>query len=259
MKFTFASFYHFTPLKDLEILQEKLLNLCNGFGIKGTILIASEGINSNIVGVTEAIDKVVEEVEKLIGYQGFDVKYSPMDYVPFERMKVKIKKEIITFGIPEANPNEQVGTYLSPREWNELISQSDVKLVDTRNDYEVEIGTFKRADNPHINSFREFNGYIEEHLSENKEQKVALFCTGGIRCEKVTALMLKKGFKEVYHLKGGILKYLEEVPEEESLWEGECFVFDDRVAVKHGLQEGSYQLSECGNPIKKESLTVDNG
>ncbi|WP_069790528.1 rhodanese-related sulfurtransferase [Cyanobacterium sp. IPPAS B-1200] len=260
MKFTFASFYHFIPLEDLEILQEKLLHLCNGLGIKGTILIAPEGINSNIVGLKEAVEKVVREVKKLLENQEFDVKYSQTNNMPFERMKVKIKKEIITFGIPEANPNEQVGTYLSPREWNKLISQSDVKVVDTRNEYEVKIGTFKKAENPHIHSFREFNNYIDDNLKENKEQKVALFCTGGIRCEKVTALMLKKGFKEVYHLKGGILKYLEEVPEEESLWEGECFVFDDRVAVKHGLQEGSYQLSECGNPVKKEYIdNVNNG
>ncbi|AFZ46850.1 Rhodanese domain protein [Cyanobacterium stanieri PCC 7202] len=252
MKFTFASFYHFTPLKDLEILQDKLLNLCNQLAIKGTILIAEEGINSNIVGNEEAIKKVVSEIKKILNEQEFDVKYSDTNDIPFERMKVKIKKEIITFGVPEANPHEQVGTYLSPREWNELIAQPDVKLVDTRNDYEVEIGTFKKAENPQIKSFREFNDYIEENLSENKEQKVALFCTGGIRCEKVTALMLKRGFKEVYHLKGGILKYLEEIPETESLWEGECFVFDDRVAVKHGLEEGSYQLSECGNPVKKQ-------
>ncbi|MGY6529530.1 MAG: oxygen-dependent tRNA uridine(34) hydroxylase TrhO [Cyanobacterium sp.] len=254
MKFTFASFYHFIPLDELEILQGKLLNLCNGLGIKGTILIAHEGINSNIVGMGGDIEKVVEEVKRVCDGEEFDVKYSLMDYVPFERMKVKIKEEIITFGISEANPNEKVGTYLSPREWNELISQPDVRLVDTRNEYEVEIGTFKRAENPHINSFKKFNDYIDDSLSKNKEQKVALFCTGGIRCEKVTALMLKKGFKEVYHLKGGILKYLEEVPEEESLWEGECFVFDDRVAVKHGLKEGSYQLSECGNPVKRQEI-----
>lgn len=252
MKLTFASFYHFTPLKDLEILQDKLLNLCNQLAIKGTILIAEEGINSNIVGNEEAIEKVISQIKKVLNDQEFDVKYSDINYIPFERMKVKIKKEIITFGVPEANPHEQVGIYLSPREWNELIAQPDVKLVDTRNDYEVEIGTFKKAENPHIKSFREFNDYIEDNLSENKEQKVALFCTGGIRCEKVTALMLKRGFKEVYHLKGGILKYLEEIPETESLWEGECFVFDDRVAVKHGLEEGSYQLSECGNPVKKQ-------
>ena len=254
MNFTFASFYLFTKLNNLPELQTKLLNLCNNLSIKGTILIAQEGINSNIVGENQAITQAVEEIKAELNNQDFDIKYTPVDNIPFERMKVKIKPEIITFGIPEANPTEKVGTYISPQEWNKLISQPDVKVVDTRNEYEYEIGTFKRAENPHINSFKEFHDYIEDNLSQNKEEKVALFCTGGIRCEKVTALMLSKGFKEVYHLQGGILKYLQEIPEEESLWEGECFVFDDRVAVTHGLEKGSYQLSESGNPIKKTDV-----
>jgi len=254
MNFTFASFYLFTKLNNLRQLQTKLLKLCNNLSIKGTILIAQEGLNSNIVGENQAISQAVEEIKAELNNQDFDIKYTPVDNIPFERMKVKIKPEIITFGIPEANPTEKVGTYISPQEWNKLISQPDVKVVDTRNEYEYEIGTFKRAENPHINSFKEFHDYIEDNLSQNKEEKVALFCTGGIRCEKVTALMLSKGFKEVYHLQGGILKYLQEIPEEESLWEGECFVFDDRVAVTHGLEKGSYQLSESGNPIKKTDV-----
>jgi len=254
MNFTFASFYLFTQLNNLPALQTKLLNLCNNLSIKGTILIAQEGINSNIVGENQAITQALKEIKTELNNQDFEIKYTPVKNIPFERMKVKIKPEIITFGIPEANPTDKVGTYISPHEWNKLISQPDVKVVDTRNEYEYEIGTFKRAENPHINSFKEFNDYIEENLSQNKEEKVALFCTGGIRCEKVTALMLSKGFKEVYHLQGGILKYLQEIPEEESLWEGECFVFDDRVAVTHGLEKGSYQLSESGNPIKKTDI-----
>lgn len=252
MKFIFASFYQFLPLDNLEILQEKLLSICNNLGIKGTILIAHEGINSNIVGEEIAIHSAVDILKNLINYRELEIKFSTTETIPFERMKVKIKPEIITFGISEADPLKQVGKYVNPQEWNKLISQADVKVVDTRNDYEVEIGTFKKAENPHIDSFKEFNDYIDHNLSECKEEKIALFCTGGIRCEKVTALMLSKGFKEVYHLQGGILKYLQEIPKEESLWEGECFVFDDRVAVKHGLEEGSYQLCpESGNPIPK--------
>jgi UPF0176 protein len=171
-------------------------------------------------------------------------------------MKVKIKPEIITFGVENADPSkQQVGTYIEAKDWNNLISQPDVKLIDTRNEYEVEIGTFKGAKNPHIDSFKEFNDYIDNNLNPEKDEKVAVFCTGGIRCEKVTALMLSKGFKEVYHLHGGILKYLQEVPAEESLWQGECFVFDERVAVKHGLEEGNYKLSpETGNPIPNSEL-----
>lgn len=250
MSFTFASFYRFLWLDNLEDLQTKFLNWCNEEKIKGTILIAEEGINANIVGEKQGLTRVINNIKKELNCENIDIKYAQVDVMPFERMKVKIKPEIITFGIKEANPNKQVGTYVKPKDWNNLISQPDVKLVDTRNEYEYQIGTFKGAENPHINSFREFNNYINEHLNPEKDEKVALFCTGGIRCEKVTSLMLSKGFKEVYHLEGGILKYLEEVPPEESLWEGECFVFDERVAVKHGLEKGSYQLCpETGNPV----------
>ncbi|BAQ64916.1 rhodanese domain protein UPF0176 [Geminocystis sp. NIES-3709] len=237
-------------MDNLTDLQTKFLSWCNNEKIKGTILIAHEGINANIVGEKERLNKVVNNIKKELDYQDFEIKYTELELMPFERMKVKIKPEIITFGIEEADPNKQVGTYIKPKDWNNLISQSDVKLVDTRNEYEYNIGTFKGAKNPHINSFKEFNDYIEQNLNPEKDQKVALFCTGGIRCEKVTSLMLSKGFKEVYHLQGGILKYLEEIPQEESLWEGECFVFDERVAVGHGLEKGSYQLCpQTGDPI----------
>ena len=252
MNFLFASFYQFLPLNNLSNLQNQLQCWCEEGKIKGTILLAKEGINANIVGQKEEIDQIITNIKQELNSHNLEIKYSEVENIPFGRMKVKIKPEIITFGIEEADPNEKVGAYIQPKEWNNLISQPDVQLIDTRNEYEVEIGTFKGAKNPHIDSFKEFNDYIDHNLSSEKDQKVAVFCTGGIRCEKVTALMLKKGFKEVYHLKGGILKYLQEVPPEESLWEGECFVFDDRVAVKHGLEEGSYQLCpETGNPIAK--------
>jgi UPF0176 protein len=252
MNFVFASFYQFLPLKNLSEVQTQLQEWCEQGEIKGTILLAEEGINANIVGEKEKIYQLVENIQTRLNCHNLQVKYSEVNNIPFGRMKVKIKSEIITFGIEEGNPNEQVGTYVQAQEWNNLISQPDVQLIDTRNEYEVEIGTFKGAKNPHIDSFREFKDYIEQNLDPEQEQKVAVFCTGGIRCEKVTAFMLKKGFKEVYHLQGGILKYLQEVPLAESLWEGECFVFDERVAVKHGLEDGSYQLCpETGNPIPK--------
>jgi UPF0176 protein len=231
MNFTFASFYQFLVLDNLVDLKAQFLQWCHEKQIKGTILIAKEGINGNIVGKKEQIEIVINNIKKTLNYDALEIKYSQVENIPFERMKVKIKREIITFGIPEANPNVQVGTYVKPKDWNNLISQSDVKVIDTRNEYEVKIGTFTKAENPHINSFKEFNNYIDTNLNPEKHEKVAVFCTGGIRCEKVTALMLSKGFKEVYHLQGGILKYLEEIPPEESLWEGECFVFDERVAV----------------------------
>lgn len=254
MSFTFASFYRFLLLENLTDLQSKFLQWCHEEKIKGTILIAHEGINANIVGEKEGLNNVINNIQKELNCEELEIKFSIEQLMPFERMKVKIKPEIITFGIDEANPNKQVGTYIKSKDWNNLISQADVKLVDTRNEYEFNIGTFKGAQNPHIDSFKEFNDYIDHNLNPEKDQKVALFCTGGIRCEKVTSLMLSKGFKEVYHLQGGILKYLAEIPQEESLWEGECFVFDERVAVKHGLEKGSYQLCpETGNPIRDRS------
>ena len=253
MNFVFASFYQFLPLNNLSNIQNKLKQWCQKGEIKGTILLAKEGINANVVGKQENIYQVVENIKIELNCYDLEIKYSEVQQIPFGRLKVKIKPEIITFAVEEADPNQQVGNYIKPREWNKLISQSDVKLIDTRNEYEVEIGTFKGAKNPHIDSFKEFNDYIENNLNPEKDQKVAVFCTGGIRCEKVTALMLKKGFKEVYHLQGGILKYLQEVPTDKSLWEGECFVFDERVALKHGLEEGNYQLCpQTGNPILKQ-------
>ena len=251
MSFLFASFYLFTPLQDLEKIKQTIENCCQSTPTKGTILLAEEGLNANIAGVPADIYKIVEILETEFLLQKLTVKYSEVDTIPLSRFKVKIKREIITFGVDNSDPNNHpVGTYVKAEDWNDLISQPDVKLVDTRNEYEVEIGTFKGAKNPHIDSFGEFNDYIETELNPKQDEKVAVFCTGGIRCEKVTALMLNKGFKEVYHLEGGILKYLQDVPQDKSLWEGECFVFDKRVAVKHNLEKGSYKLCyETGNPV----------
>ncbi len=258
-----ATLYKFVSLPDFAEKQEPLLSYCQQQGIKGTILLAQEGINATIVGSLaqeginativgsrQAVDSVLEFLRSDPRLADLEHKESYTDTPPFERMKVRLKSEIVTLGLPEVDPNEQVGTYVSPEEWNELISDPEVTVIDTRNDYEVTIGTFKRAENPQTTTFREFPEYVHHQLDPNKHKKVALFCTGGIRCEKASSFMLSQGFAEVYHLKGGILKYLEEVPAQESLWEGECFVFDERVAVRHGLEAGSYDMCQgCGRPI----------
>jgi UPF0176 protein len=251
-----ATFYKFVRLPDSAEKQQPLLEYCQNQDIKGTILLAAEGINGTIAGSREAIDGVLTYLRSDPRFADLDVKESYAEVQPFDRMKVRLKKEIVTFGVPEANPNEQVGTYVSPQEWNDLIADPDVVVIDTRNQYEVEIGTFERAQNPETASFREFPKFVRQQLDPEKHPKVALFCTGGIRCEKASAFMLRQGFQEVYHLKGGILKYLEEVPAEESLWRGECFVFDQRVAVQHGLEVGSHDLClSCGHPISEADKT----
>ncbi|OUL32145.1 rhodanese-related sulfurtransferase [Nostoc sp. 106C] len=248
-----ATLYKFVSLPDFAEKREPLLSYCQQQGIKGTILLAQEGINGTIAGSRQAVDSVLEFLRSDPRLADLEHKESYTDTPPFERMKVRLKSEIVTLGLPEVDPNEQVGTYVSPQEWNELISDPEVTVIDTRNDYEVNIGTFKRAENPQTTTFREFPEYVRHQLDPNKHKKVALFCTGGIRCEKASSFMLSQGFAEVYHLKGGILKYLEEVPAKESLWEGECFVFDERVAVRHGLEEGNYDMCQgCGRPISAE-------
>ncbi|MEA5575727.1 rhodanese-related sulfurtransferase [Anabaena sp. UHCC 0451] len=245
-----AALYKFVSLPDYIELQATLLSFCQEQGIKGTILLAKEGVNGTIAGSRSAIDAVLEFLRSDARLADLEHKESYTETPPFEKMKVRLKREIVTLGIPEVDPNEQVGNYVTPKEWNDLISDPEVTVIDTRNDYEVSIGTFQRAENPQTQIFREFPEYISKNLDPNKHKKVALFCTGGIRCEKASSYMLAQGFEEVYHLKGGILKYLEEVPKEESLWEGECFVFDERVAVRHGLEAGSYELCfGCGHPI----------
>ncbi|AKG24058.1 oxygen-dependent tRNA uridine(34) hydroxylase TrhO [Calothrix sp. 336/3] len=258
MTLVVATFYKFVKLPDFLAMQAPLLSYCQEQSVKGTILLAEEGINGTIAGSRDAIDAVLCFLRSDRRLADLQHKESVAKTFPFERMKVRSKKEIVTIGLPEIDPTEQVGTYVTPQEWNQLISDPEVVVIDTRNDYEVDIGTFKRAENPHTETFREFPEYVRQNLNPNQHQKVALFCTGGIRCEKASAYMLAQGFSQVYHLQGGILKYLEEVPPEASLWEGECFVFDERVAVRHGLELGSYEMClSCGHPISETDKTSE--
>ncbi|MBD2539985.1 rhodanese-related sulfurtransferase [Coleofasciculus sp. FACHB-SPT36] len=251
-----VAFYKFVKLPDFADKQDPLLSHCKRQGIRGTILLAAEGINGTIAGSREAIDSVLSFLRSDPRLVDLEHKESYADSPPFDRMKVRLKKEIVTLGLPEIDPSDRVGTYVSPQEWNELISDPEVTIIDTRNDYEVSIGTFKRAQNPKTASFRQFPTYVRNNLDPSKHKKVALFCTGGIRCEKATSFMMAQGFQEVYHLKGGILKYLEEVSPEDSLWQGECFVFDQRVAVREGLEIGTHEMCpRCGHPISEADQT----
>ncbi len=257
-----AALYKFVALDDFVAMREPLLSFCIDHNIKGSLLLAREGINGTIAGARADIDAVLDYLRADPRLADLDHKESLDDSQPFLRMKVKLKREIVTLGVEGIDPAKQVGQYVEPKAWNALISDPEVLLIDTRNDYEVRIGTFRGAINPSTETFREFPSYTEQ-LDRNRYRKVAMFCTGGIRCEKASALMLQQGFEEVYHLKGGILKYLEEVPEEESLWEGECFVFDNRVAVNHKLEKGSYTLCYgCGEPVseaERQQPTYEEG
>lgn len=248
-----AAMYKFVSLPDYENLREPLLNFCLAENIKGTLLLAHEGINGTVSGTRAAIDNLLAYLRKDPRFADIEHKESFEGDLPFYRMKVKLKKEIVTMGVEDIDPNETVGTYLDPQQWNEMISDPEVVLVDTRNYYEYNIGTFKGAINPETTTFREFPQYVAKNLDPAKHKKVAMFCTGGIRCEKSTAYMKQQGFDEVYHLKGGILKYLEEMPQDQTLWQGECFVFDNRVAVDHDLNKGSYdQCHGCRHPITED-------
>jgi UPF0176 protein len=248
-----AALYKFVRLPDFESLRVPLHDLMTANEVRGTLLLALEGINGTIAGPREGIDAVLAWLRSDPRLQSLETKESHADENPFHRTKVKLKKEIVTMGVEDIDPNQIVGTYVKPEDWNALISDPEVLLVDTRNDYEVKIGTFRHALNPQTTSFREFPEFAREHLDPQKHRKVAMFCTGGIRCEKSTAFMKQQGFAEVYHLQGGILKYLEDVPQEESLWEGECFVFDNRVTVNHQLEKGRYdQCHACRMPITEE-------
>ncbi len=245
-----CALYKFTALDDYRDLREPLLQVMQEHHVRGTLLLAGEGINGTVAASRAGIDALLAWLRSDPRLADIDCKESFADGLPFKRAKVKLKKEIVTMGVPGIDPQRVVGTYVSPREWNRLISDPDVMLVDTRNDYEVGVGTFKDAINPATGSFREFPRFVKENLDPQKHKKIAMFCTGGIRCEKSTAYLKEQGFEEVYHLKGGILKYLEEVPHEETLWEGECFVFDDRVTVNKQLEKGSYdQCNACRLPI----------
>jgi len=253
--FIVAALYKFAKLPDYKELQPGLLDFCLQHGLKGTLLLAEEGINGTVAGSRTAIDALIVYLKQDERLADIEHKESHADEMPFYRMKVRLKKEIVTMGVPGINPNEKVGTYVAPENWNALISDPDVILIDTRNDYEYDIGTFKGAIDPHTTTFREFPQYVAQNLDPAKHKKVAMFCTGGIRCEKASAFMMEQGFEEVYHLQGGILKYLENVPKEESLWEGECFVFDQRVAVRHGLEVGDYdQCHACRHPLSPEEM-----
>lgn len=248
-----AALYRFVSLPDYEAMREPLLNKCLEEDITGTLLLASEGINGTVAGTREAIDNLLLYLRSDDRLANIDHKESFYEEMPFYRMKVKLKREIVTMGVEGIDPNQVVGTYVKPTDWNALISDPDVTVVDTRNYYEYAIGTFKGAEDPKTTTFREFPEYVNTHLNPENNKKVAMFCTGGIRCEKSTAYLKEQGFEEVYHLQGGILKYLEEVPKEESLWEGECFVFDNRVAVDHDLEKGTYdQCHGCRHPITEE-------
>jgi UPF0176 protein len=249
--------YKFVRLEDFEAKRDPLKALMQAQAVKGTLLLAAEGINGTIAGPQAGIDTVLDWLRNDPRLADLGTKISYADNYPFHRSKVKLKKEIVTMGIEGIDPNHVVGTYVAPEDWNALISDPDVLLLDTRNDYEVQIGTFKNAINPNTETFREFPAFVKDNLDASKHKKVAMFCTGGIRCEKSTAYLKEQGFDEVYHLKGGVLQYLENIPSEESLWEGECFVFDDRVAVNHQLEAGSYdQCFACRYPItEKEKLS----
>lgn len=248
-----CALYQFVTLEDYQSLQAPLLRLMQTHQIRGTLLLAKEGINGTVAGTRSAVNHLLSHLRSDPRLNHIGTKESFTDTSPFLRSRVKLKKEIVTMGIEGIDPKRVVGTYVQPKNWNDLISDPEVLLIDTRNDYEFQVGTFKHAVNPNTTSFREFPEYVKTHLDPAKHKKVAMFCTGGIRCEKSTAYLKEQGFDEVYHLEGGILQYIEDVPEQDSLWQGECFVFDERVTVNHQLEKGKYhQCNACRLPITDE-------
>jgi UPF0176 protein len=249
-QFVVAALYKFALLPDYQEMVPRVKAFCDEIGLKGTLLLAAEGINGTVSGTREAIDQLKAYLQADGRFDGMSYKESFHENQPFYRMKVKLKKEIVTMGVEGIDPKQIVGTYVKPKDWNALISDPDVVLVDTRNSYEYEIGTFKNAIDPKTETFREFPQWVAENLDPQKHKKVAMFCTGGIRCEKSTAYLKEQGFDQVFHLEGGILQYLEDVPADESMWQGDCFVFDNRVAVNHSLEKGIYdQCHACRFPI----------
>ena len=252
-----AALYKFVEINDLLSLQDNLYNICEENNIMGTILIADEGINGTISGKHNEIKETISSLTSDERFSNIEIKYSSTDKQPFHRMKVRLKKEIVTIGLPEINPNKKVGRYVKPEDWNELISDPNVVVIDTRNKYETKIGSFQNALDPETSSFREFPDWVKKfkNSEDNTNKKIAMFCTGGIRCEKASSLMKEEGFEDVYHLQGGILKYLETIDKENSLWNGECFVFDQRVCLTDELEVGSYKMCfACRMPITEEEM-----
>lgn len=258
-----AAFYRFHPLKNSADIRAQLLPALKAAGAKGSVLLADEGVNGTIAAPTDKIEQALQAIIDLCGLPEMDRKYSQAPALPFMRLKVRLKKEIVTIGNVKANPNELVGEYVEAKDWNALISDPDVIIVDARNDYEYRVGTFRNAIDPQTESFSQFPAWVNSNLHNMKGKKIATFCTGGIRCEKATSFMRHEGFEKVYHLKGGILKYLEEVPQERSLWQGECFVFDERVSVRHGLTPGDLTACRaCRRPLgdaDRASPLFENG
>ena len=253
-----CALYKFVTLENYQALRQPIQDVMEKNHVRGTLLLANEGINGTIAGSRHAIDTVITWLKSDPRLAELECKESITSVMPFNRTKVKLKKEIVTMGIEGIDPKQVVGTYVNAQDWNSLIDDPEVLVIDTRNDYEFQVGTFKNAINPNTQSFREFPQYVKENLDSDKHKKVAMFCTGGIRCEKSTAFLKQQGFDEVYHLKGGILKYLEEMPIESTLWEGECFVFDERVTVNHQLKKGSYdQCNACRLPITEVDKISD--
>ena len=260
-KYKVAAFYNFSSIIDHEILliKEELTHLATNQEIKGTILLAYEGVNGTVCGTENAIVQFIETLEKLLKVSEINVKYSWTEKQAFRRFKARKKKEIVTIGIKQVNPSKSVGKYIKAGEWNEFLEDPSNVVIDTRNEYEIKIGNFKGALNPHTSSFREFPAWVQKHLKplieENPSLKIGMYCTGGIRCEKATSFLIEEGFSDVYHLEGGILKYLEDVSAEKTLWNGECFVFDQRVSLDHDLLPGSHRMCHaCGLPISPEDL-----
>ena len=248
-----AALYHFTRFEDPAALRAPLLSVCESAGVRGTLLLAPEGINGTIAGTREGIDLVLAHIRAMPGCAGLVWKESSAAAMPFGRMKLRLKREIVTMGVPGTDPTAHVGRYVAPADWNALISDPDVAVIDTRNDYEVAIGTFRGAVDPGTRSFRDFPAWWRDNAHRFAGKRIAMFCTGGIRCEKSTNFLLGEGVAEVFHLQGGILKYLEEVPEQDSLWDGACFVFDQRVSLTHGLAPGGHLLCHaCRRPLAPE-------
>ncbi len=252
-EFIVCALYKFVNLPQYKEIQRPLQAKMIENQVKGTLLLAQEGVNGTISGSRSGIDAVLEWMQTIPEFSPIDVKEASTSQLPFKRSKVKLKQEIVTMGVTGIDPKRSVGTYVAPQQWNDLINDPEVILVDTRNHYEISVGTFNNAINPKTTNFREFPQYVKQNLNPEIHKKVAMYCTGGIRCEKSTAYLKQQGFEEVFHLKGGILKYLEEIPEEDSLWQGECFVFDERITVNHQLEKGSYdQCYACRLPISEE-------